>query len=78
MPHLNKYGELSDADAPRAKEAGNIVTCGHCNGTGVCRQCCNGKGSCASCTGAAGGWWHLNGCKPYTCSVCGGVGKVRL
>jgi hypothetical protein len=77
MSELDKYGQLSGADGVRAVEEG-IVVCGHCKGTGVCRNCCNGKGSCTSCTKAAGGHWHWNGCKPYACSVCGGVGKVRL
>lgn len=74
MSKLDKFGEILD------EEVSGIVTYGHCKGEGVCQRCiCGGGGSCVSCVEAAGKTYHWKAfCDIYPCSVCGGVGKVRV
>lgn len=53
------------------------VTCGHCQGMGVCKRSPSGNNSCDSCVSKAGlsNTWNA---KRVECGVCGGSGQVLI
>jgi hypothetical protein len=65
---------------PRKSSSGSYVTCGHCNGEGVCKNGSDGDNeySCETCFKADGGSSkHGSGNQVVVkCSVCDGSGWV--